>query len=237
MEERIAFLEARLPGYAEDHLVNDVHATSEAPVDAARNVIATGEVEEYQSSPPKDLLSDDSDIVERTSLVGGVAYLSLCASGTTGSTSEPYYVGSSSGSTIARIIQASIFGNARSRAVAEASASTEQQAQPGPTTPPESIQSDEVTSSFPELQQARMLFDTFFERIHSRWPILDREIYEDLFAKQFVTGALTVVERSIFHLIYAITARFLSLTRRLHTVDSEVSSGNMYRGYELSKHK
>ena len=166
-----------------------------------------------------------------------MAYLSLCASGTTDSTSEPYYVGSSSGSTIARIIQASIFGNARSRMVAEASASTEQQAQAEPTTPPESIQSDEATISFPEVRQARMLFDTFFERIHSRWPILDREFYEDLFAKQFVTGALTVVERSIFHLIYAITARFLSLTRRLHTVDPEVSSDNVDREYELSKHK
>lgn len=231
MEERIAFLEARLPDHAEDHLINDVHATSEATFDAIQNVAGADEIGESQSphSPPKDLLSDDSDFVERTSLVGGVAYLSLCASGTTGSASEPYYVGSSSGSTIARIIQASIFGNARSRPVAEASASAGQEAQPEPTTPSESVQSDEATFSFPEARQARTLFDTFFERIHSRWPILDREIYEDLFAKQFINGALTVVERSIFHLIYAITARFLSLTRRLHTVDPEVSSDNMDR--------
>jgi hypothetical protein len=67
-----------------------------------------------------------------------------------------------------------------------------------------------------------MLFDMFFERIHTRWPLLDRVVYEDLFAKQHIPGALTVVERSIFHLIYAITARFMSLTRKLHSVDSEV---------------
>lgn len=238
MEERIAFLEARLPDHAEDHLINDVHATSQTTLDSVQNLTETDAIEESQSphSPSKDVLSDDSDFVERTSLVGGVAYLSLCASGTTGSTSEPYYVGSSSGSTIARIIQASIFGNARSRTMIEASASTEQQAQPEPTSPPESIQTDEATFSFPERRQARMLFDTFFERIHSRWPTLDREIYEDLFAKQCVSGALTVVERSIFHLIYAITARFLSLTRRLHTVDPEVSSDNMHREYELTNH-
>lgn len=231
MEERIAFLEARLPDHAEDHLINDAHVTSATAFDAIRDVIEVDEIEDSPSShsPPKDMPSDDPDLVERTSLVGGVAYLSLCASGTTGSASEPYYIGSSSGSTIARIIQASIFGNARSRAVAEASTSTDQQAQAEPTTPPESIQSDEAMFSFPETRQARMLFDTFFERIHSRWPVLDREMYEDLFAKQFATGALTVVERSIFHLIYAITARFLSLTRRLHTVDPEVSSDNMNR--------
>ena len=67
-----------------------------------------------------------------------------------------------------------------------------------------------------------MLFDVFFERIHTRWPLLDRVVYTRLFEKQFVRGALTIIERSMFHLIYAITARFLSLTRKPCGIDSEV---------------
>lgn len=169
-------------------------------------------------------MSDEIDVDDRTSLVDGVAYLSLCASGTTDATSEPYYVGSSSGATIARVIQSSIFRGAGNRGNNEAAADAERQ-QTGtskPPTPPASTQSDSSSFGFPEPDQARMLFDTFFERIHTRWPLLDRVVYEDLFTKQYVAGALTVVERSIFHLIYAITARFLSLTRKLHSVDSEV---------------
>lgn len=169
-------------------------------------------------------MSDEIDIDDRTSLVDGVAYLSLCASGTTDATSEPYYVGSSSGATIARVIQSSIFRGAGNRANSDAAADLEKQqaATSRPPTPPASTQSESSVFGFPEPEQARMLFDTFFERIHTRWPLLDRVVYDDLFLKQYVAGALTVVERSIFHLIYAITARFLSLTRKLHSVDSEV---------------
>lgn len=169
-------------------------------------------------------MSDEIDVDDRTSLVDGVAYLSLCASGTTDATSEPYYVGSSSGATIARVIQSSIFRGAGNRASHEAAADAEKhQAETAkPPTPPSSTRSEATNFGFPELDQARMLFDTFFERIHTRWPLLDRVVYEDLFTKQYLAGALTVVERSIFHLIYAITARFLSLTRKLHSVDSEV---------------
>jgi hypothetical protein len=174
-------------------------------------------------------MSDEIDIDDRTSLVDGVAYLSLCASGTTDATSEPYYVGSSSGATIARVIQSSIFRGAGNRASHEAAADVDKyQAETAkPPTPPSSTQSEATAFSFPELDQARMLFDTFFERIHTRWPLLDRVVYEDLFMKQYLPGALTVVERSIFHLIYAITARFLSLTRKMHSVDSEVRSLNL----------
>lgn len=172
-------------------------------------------------------MSDHMDLEQRTSLVGGVAYLSLCASGTTDSSFEPYYIGSSSGSTIARVIQASLFGHAKSGTTTEIASSPEQ-VRSEPRTPPESIHFDAASLVFPETQQARTLFDTFFERIHTRWPILDRSIYEDLFAKQYVSGALTAVERSIFHLIYAITARFLSLTRRVHSVDPEVRSAAVY---------
>lgn len=175
-------------------------------------------------------MSEEVDIDDRTSLVDGVAYLSLCASGTTDATSEPYYVGSSSGATIARVIQSSIFRGAGNRANNDAAADTERQQTETarPPTPPASTQSDTTLLGFPDLGQARMLFDTFFERIHTRWPLLDRVIYEDLFMKQYLPGALTVVERSIFHLIYAITARFLSLTRKLHSVDSEVRHQNLW---------
>lgn len=108
------------------------------------------------------------ELEQRTSLVGGVAYLSLCASGTTDATSEPYYIGSSSGSTIARVIQASLFGHAKSKTRNEIASSPEQ-VRSEPRTPPESVHSDAASPGFPETQQARMLFDTFFERIHTRW--------------------------------------------------------------------
>lgn len=152
-----------------------------------------------------------------------MAYLSLCASGTTDTTSEPYYVGSSSGATIARIIQSSIFRSSGKRAVTQPGVQTCQATGTSrPPAPPESTQSDEPVADFPDRQQARMLFDVFFERIHTRWPLLDRVIYTKLFEKQFIRGALTIIERSMFHLIYAITARFLSLTRKPCGVDSEV---------------
>ena len=215
-----------MPDQHEDHLVNDLAAGSEVISEFAGDFVTVEHVGRRRSShrSPRDSMSDEIDIDDRTSLVDGVAYLSLCASGTTDATSEPYYVGSSSGATIARVIQSSIFRGAGNRASHEAAADSERhQAESAkPPTPPSSTQSEAIAFSFPELDQARMLFDTFFERIHTRWPLLDRVVYEDLFMKQYLAGALTVVERSIFHLIYAITARFLSLTRKMHSVDSEV---------------
>jgi hypothetical protein len=196
-----------------------------------------------------DCFSEDLEGEDRTSLVDGVAYLSLCASGTTDTTSEPYYVGSSSGATIARIIQSSIFRSSGKRAVNQPVAQTFQATGTSrPPAPPESPHPDETVANFPDRQQSRMLFDVFFERIHTRWPLLDRVVYTKLFEKQFVRGALTIIERSIFHLIYAITARFLSLTRKPCGVDSEVrptradrainshiaaSSSRSYRANEL----
>ncbi|KAI4675923.1 uncharacterized protein J4E84_009899 [Alternaria hordeiaustralica] len=169
-----------------------------------------------------DCFSEDLEGEDRTSLVDGVAYLSLCASGTTDTTSEPYYVGSSSGATIARIIQSSIFRSSGKRATTlPVNQTCQATGTSRPPVPPESTHSDEPVADFPDRQQARMLFDVFFERIHTRWPLLDRVVYTKLFDKQFVRGALTIIERSIFHLIYAITARFLSLTRKPCGVDSE----------------
>jgi hypothetical protein len=72
-----------------------------------------------------------------------------------------------------------------------------------------------------------MLFDVFFERIHTRWPLLDRVAFTKVFKNQYLEGALTIVERSTLHLIYAITARFLSLTRKPCGVDYEVSVENL----------
>jgi hypothetical protein len=226
LEERIAYLEARMPDQHEDHLVNDVEEQNEGNAvfveDSPRSEHARRRRSSHRS--PRNSMSDEIDIDDRTSLVDGVAYLSLCASGTTDATSEPYYVGSSSGANIARMIQSSIFKGAGNRANNEAAIDPERQpaGTSKPPTPPASTQAESTHFEFPELEQARMLFDTFFERIHTRWPLLDRVVYEGLFMKQYSAGALTVVERSIFHLIYAITARFLSLTRKLHSVDSEV---------------
>jgi hypothetical protein len=215
-----------MPDQHEDHLVNDVEEQNEGNAvfveDSPRSEHARRRRSSHRS--PRNSMSDDINIDDRTSLVDGVAYLSLCASGTTDATSEPYYVGSSSGANIARMIQSSIFKGAGNRANNEAAIDPERQlaGTSKPPTPPASMQVESTHFEFPQLEQARMLFDTFFERIHTRWPLLDRVVYEALFMKQYSAGALTVVERSIFHLIYAITARFLSLTRKLHSVDSEV---------------
>jgi hypothetical protein len=215
-----------MPDQHEDHLVNDVRELNEGNAvfveDSPRSEHARRRRSSHRS--PRNSMSDEIDIDDRTSLVDGVAYLSLCASGTTDATSEPYYVGSSSGASIARMIQSSIFKGAGNRANNEAAVDPERQlaGTSKPPTPPASTQAESMHFEFPELEQARMLFDTFFERIHTRWPLLDRVVYQALFMKQYSAGALTVVERSIFHLIYAITARFLSLTRKLHSVDSEV---------------
>ncbi|KAI4660428.1 uncharacterized protein J4E78_005131 [Alternaria triticimaculans] len=224
LEERIAFLEARLPDHAEDHYENGPETLQRT---SSMNVEEPALALHPQSSASRresrdDCFSEDLEGEDRTSLVDGVAYLSLCASGTTDTTSEPYYVGSSSGATIARIIQSSIFRSSGKRATAlPVNQTCQATGTSRPPVPPESAHSDEPVADFPDRQQARMLFDVFFERIHTRWPLLDRVVYTKLFDKQFVRGALTIIERSIFHLIYAITARFLSLTRKPCGVDSE----------------
>jgi hypothetical protein len=229
LEERIAFLEARMPDHAEDHFANNNSDNSAAVSDTIDESSMGTQARRRESSnrSARNSMSDDTEVDDRSSLVDGVAYLSLCASGTTDATSEPYYVGSSSGATIARVIQQSIFKGTGNRQINEAAIASNQRCAETTTSPPTpplstSAHSESLQLGLPDLEQARMLFDMFFERIHTRWPLLDRVVYEDLFAKQHIPGALTVVERSIFHLIYAITARFMSLTRKLHSVDSEV---------------
>jgi hypothetical protein len=177
-------------------------------------------------------VSEDPEVDERHSLVDGVAYLSLCASGTTNTDGEPYYLGSSSGATIARVIQSSIYRNSSNLAAAR---SRTREKSPSPKVPrPCALapnRSDETVYAFPDWELASMLFDVFFERIHTRWPLLDRVVYTQVFENQYIEGALTIVERSILHLIYAITARFLSLTRKPCGVDYEV--GDSYSSCRL----
>lgn len=214
-----------MPDQHEDHLVNDSTNQAEAMSDDIGGIPTAEQPVQRQSAHRslRNSISEDVESDDRNSLVDGVSFLSLCASGTTDATSEPYYIGSTSGATIARVIQSSIFKGAGSRMNNEAAYTSERQhaETSKPPTPPTLTRSEPALSAFPELDQARMLFDTFFERIHTRWPLLDRVVYEGLFMKQYLPDALTVVERSIFHLIYAITARFLSLTRKLHSVDPE----------------
>lgn len=228
-----------MPDQHEDHLVNESTDRSKAISDQVGGSLTAAQStrQEPTQRSPRNSMSDHVDADDRNSLVDGVAYLSLCASGTTDATSEPYYIGATSGATIARVIQSSIFKGAGSRINNEAASTLERQQaeQSSPPTPPASTRSDEALSALPEPEQARMLFDTFFERIHTRWPLLDRVVYEGLFMKQYLPDALSVVERSIFHLIYAITARFLSLTRKLHSVDPEVSRLAFLCVYELTK--
>jgi hypothetical protein len=219
LEERVAFLEARLPDHAEDHYDNgqDAHVPSASIADGDSPI----NTQPQRRSSQVDSIPEDHEIDDRQSLVDGVAYLSLCASGTTNE--APYYLGSSSGATIARVIQSSIYRKSGVRVTSQPmiSESSPSSDLPRPYAPA-SILSDETVFEFPDWDLARMLFDVFFERIHTRWPLLDRVVYTKVFEKQYTEGALTIVERSTLHLIYAITARFLSLTRKPCGVDYEV---------------
>jgi hypothetical protein len=179
---------------------------------------------ESRRNSQRESMSEDPELDDRTSLVDGVAFLSLCASGTTDPTIEPHYLGSSSGATIARMIQSSVFRSSGRETASHRRATVADQS-PGPRTPPEAFLSPHLADAgteFPDRQQALMLFEVFFERIHTRWPLLDRLVYTRLFENQYTQGTLSIIERSILHLIYAITARFLSLTKKPCDVDPEV---------------
>ncbi|KDN62547.1 putative fungal specific transcription factor domain-containing protein [Colletotrichum sublineola] len=210
LEERIAFLEARMPDYAEDHFTTASAATP----------LAQGEAKPARRES-RDSYSED----EPASLVDGVAYLSLCASGTTDTAPEPFYLGSSSGAAIARMIQSSIFHGAGGRALSEAMAAVPGRVQ----SPPQSRNSvsasshpnEPIMSEFPYPSESQMLFDVFFDRLHTRWPILDRKLYTTLFEQQYDQGALSIQHRSIMHLVYAISARFLQLMKKPCDVDPQ----------------
>lgn len=226
MEERIAFLEARLPDHAQDHFNNtsrnsqqDYHEASE-PFDFTPQAQRDSCRESLAGS-----LSEDLDLDDGNSLVNGVAYLSLCASGTTDTDHEPYYVGSSSGATIARVIQSSIYRGLGRRPSDHAAKARDHQVPPTPTpsAQPGKPTANAMVDALPTQAQARALFDFFFERIHPRWPLLDRAVYERMFERQYLPDKLSIAERSILHLIYAITARFLAVTKKACGVDDEVS--------------
>ncbi|KAH7410017.1 fungal-specific transcription factor domain-containing protein [Phaeosphaeria sp. MPI-PUGE-AT-0046c] len=241
LEERVAFLEARLPDHAEDHYGHDSNvAGAESTTDTGEPIIVNmnrSSVSSHDSRRESVPVNNEAD--DSTSLVDGVAYLSLCASGTTDKNHEPYYLGSSSGATIARVIQSSIFRSSKSRAPNHQSVNkTSERSAKQKSDGPQSGDVGRCEHAFPEFEQSRMLFDVFFERIHTRWPLLDREVYTDLFRKQYKQGALTIAERSILHLIYAITARFLSLTRKPCNVDYErqLSAATEYMDQVLGQH-
>ncbi|KAM0327152.1 hypothetical protein ACHAQA_006283 [Verticillium albo-atrum] len=226
LEERIAFLEARLPAYAEDHFKGSSSSDQQARSRQNEEPISKPSPAGSRHSQGGSI-SEDVELEEH-SLVDGVAYLSLCASGTTDTAPEPFYLGSSSGATIARMIQTSIFHSSGGRAISQAFAASREH-QPSvmrpvvalPTAPLSVASDDYVPSEFPAQDQAQLLFDVFFDRMHTCWPLLDRKVYTLLFARQYDQGALSIMQRSIMHLIYAISARFLQLTRKPCGIDPE----------------
>lgn len=216
LEERIAFLEARIPEYAKDHF-------EAGPKDTPSPV---AEVPSAPRRRPSRRQSTDPSDDEDSPLVDGVAYLSLCASGATDTTPEPFYLGPSSGATIARMIQSSIFGTSKLSlpdSMSPGQRDVLRPSQPIDLTGPAVLSVEGSTCEFPPLAQAQVLFEVFFNRLHTRWPILDRKEYQQLFDQQYDQGTLSVQQRSIFHLIYAISSRFLQLTKKRHHVDPQVS--------------
>jgi len=166
---------------------------------------------------------DDAD-EEDSTLVDGVVYLSLCASSTTHAAPEPFYMGSSSGATITRMIQSSMLRARKSSNMHQPlntlrSRSTSSTASCGIISLPTNTQ---TFFEFPPPSQAQRLFSVFFNRLHTRWPILDRNVYEQVFKLQYQQGALPIVEKSSLYLIYAISTRFLQLTKQAADVDPEV---------------
>lgn len=221
LEERIAFLEARLPAYAEDHfepvpgepemVEDDISATT-------RERAHVNEASSHHGS-----LSGDVDEGEGTSIVDGVAYLSLCASGTADAIPDPVYLGSSSGATIARMIQSSIFRSSGRHTIRQGLDTSKSRPSSAyqHLSPEAQTEVAEEYFEFPFPDQARLLFNTYFDRLHTRWPLLDRKVYTTLLDRQYSQGALSIMHRSIMHLIYAIAARFLQLTRNPCGVDPE----------------
>lgn len=199
-----------MPGYGEDHL-SKIHS-------------GYRQQEETNSRFRDSSMSPE----EQSSLVDGVAYLSLCASGATDTHPEPFYVGSSSGATIARMIPSSIFHHSKnSRLLGGRKTNVLRPAvshsQPAPSV--QGVSSSTTGSVFPVRPQAQILFGVFFDRLHTRWPILDRAQYRQLFDRQYNREELSIVHSSSLHLMYAISARFLQLTKANFDTDPEVSIG------------
>lgn len=215
LEERIAFLEARIPEYAKDHFEA---GSNQTPSPAA------GVPSAPRRKHSRRLFADPSDD-EDSPLVDGVAYLSLCASGVTDTAPEPFYLGSSSGATIARMIQSSIFRSSKLAlpdSISPGDRDVLRPSSPIDPTRPSVLLADGSTCEFPPPAEAQVLFEVFFNRLHTRWPILDRKEYQQLFDQQYEHGALSVQQRSIFHLIYSISSRFLQLTKKRHLADPQV---------------
>jgi len=225
LEERIAFLEARMPEYGQDHFsagpgFQPPATTASSPPVSSGHAFATPRAQPRRQS--HDSFSEE----DSSSLVDGVAYLSLCASGTTDTAPEPFYIGSSSGATIARMIQSSIFKaskSSKSPVIGHSLPTTPEVLRPSLGQLPISRSFDEPLSEFPSRSQAQALFSVFFDRLHTRWPILDRKLYYHYFDKQYdQRGALPILQRSILHLIYAVSARFLQLIKEPCHVDPQV---------------
>ncbi|KAB5558605.1 fungal-specific transcription factor domain-containing protein [Coniochaeta sp. 2T2.1] len=202
-----------MPEYGQDHFENGP-ATTPSPTAHEVPLPTKRRPARRQSTD----ISEDDD----TSLVDGVAYLSLCASGTTDTAPEPFYLGSSSGATIARMIQSSIFRSSKLSLPSPSSPGTQDVLRPTLTPVPRSPVFEEgPRCEFPPRAQAQALFGVFFDRLHTRWPILDRKLYYHLFEQQYDQGALPLIQRSILHLVYAISSRFLQLTKKNHHVDPQ----------------
>lgn len=229
LEERIAFLEARLPEHGQDHLVSDFEHR-QPPATGPRE---HGGRRESCTSLDSANNTENTEEEESSSLVDGVAYLSLCASGATGTAPEPLYLGSSSGAAIARLLQASIYKRSKmatihpSHYIGKNSAEVPEGASLSPSDDGDhNVLMDDFTTGYSGVaisrQHAESLFSVYFNTLQIRWPILDRELYSKLFELQWDSlAALSPTHRSILHLIYAISARFVQLTMQSSPVDHE----------------
>lgn len=254
LEERIAFLEARMPEFGQDHLGQyGVGVTNPALLPTHPKSPSTSSVNRKQGDLNSELplrrrlskklyqsnigidLDDDGEMEcdeweepeDNERLVDRVAFLSLCACGTSDSAPEPFYLGSSSGTAIARLIPSTIY--ARKKEVKShnqvysyedmETSQTLEEIRLGNSSPTMPASAHEFpTGTLAET----LLFKVFFDRLHTHWPVLNRKLYHSLFEKGQLgqqVGALSMVRRSIVHLIFAIAARFLQLVKKPCGVD------------------
>ena len=195
LESNVATLELLLAAHAPDIARDHLHGTGRSPEEAK--------------------VHDDAD----DDLAKGVGMLSLSAA------AEPYFIGSTSGFTLARMVHA-ILSNSFS-ATARNCIDTEVRGNSPLSSDWNDIESAEKVG-LPPPQVADQLVSMFFNRIHTAYPILDKVAFFQSYSRRYDLNPNTPSDRMrLFsqHIVYAISARYfeISSTPLSTPVSSEVS--------------
>jgi hypothetical protein len=177
-----------------------------------------------ETAQPKDHAQQDGRFPP-SHLGNALGFLSLCAA------SEPYYVGSSTGFSLANLVQAAVYDRlttAEDKVPSPASPAVSPEAvrnlpsgddrpfschRPRPTTKPATVPADELGAA---------LLSAYLNKVHSVYPFLDREkllaMHEARkeLSKSSAREHITCVAK--LHLVYGIGARHLQLLGTSHVI-------------------